>query len=84
MDEYGVTHRMVERAIAEFLPEIRPDEEIWTYATEGMNEIQPLPARKIEKLKSGVYADNKLRLIVDSTGNRKWIFRFIWGSTVPR
>ena len=25
MDEFGITHRMVERAIAEFLPEIRSD-----------------------------------------------------------
>ena len=73
---------MVERAIAEFLPEIRSDATIWAYATEGMNEVQPLPARKIEKLKPGVYADSKLRLIVDPAGNRQWIFRFIWRSIV--
>jgi hypothetical protein len=82
MDEFGTTHRMVERAIAEFLPEIRSEAAIWAYATEGMNEIQPLPARKIERLKPGVYADSKSRLIVDSAGNRQWIFRFIWRSTI--
>ena len=81
MDEFGTTHRMVERAIAEFLPDIRLNAEIWAYATEGMNEIHPLPARKIEKLKPGVYADRKLRLIVDFAGNRQWIFRFIWRAT---
>jgi hypothetical protein len=47
-----------------------------------MNEAQPLPARKIGKLKPGVYADDKLRLNVDAAGNRKWIFRFRWRSTV--
>ena len=82
MDEFGTTHRMVERAIAEFLPEIRSEAAIWAYATEGMNEIHPLPARKIERLKPGVYADSKSRLIVDSAGNRQWIFRFIWRSTI--
>ena len=82
MDEFGTTHRMVERAIAEFLPEIRSEKAIWAYATDGMNEIHPLPARKIEKLKPGVYADSKSRLIADSAGNRQWIFRFIWRSTI--
>ena len=82
MTEHGVTRRMVERVIAEFLPEIRLDAKIWAYATEGMNEVQPLPTRKIDKLKPGVYADRKLRLIVDSDGNLKWVFRFFWGSIV--
>jgi Arm domain-containing DNA-binding protein len=81
MDEFGTTHRMVDRAIAEFLPEIRSEAKIWAYATEGMNEINTLPARKLEKLKAGVYADRDLRLIVDTAGNRQWIFRFIWRST---
>jgi hypothetical protein len=49
MDEYQVTHRMVERALAEFLSEIR----IWAYATKGMKR-QPLSAREIEKLKRHV------------------------------
>lgn len=84
MVKFGVTHRMVERAIAEFLPEIRPNAAIWAYATEGMNEMHPLPAteREIKKLKPGIYADTKLRLIVDSAGNRTWIFRFMWRSTI--
>ena len=71
---------MVERVIAEFLPEIRSEAAIWAYATEGMNEIHALPARKIDKLKPGVYADKKLRLrlIVGADGNLKWIFRFLW------
>jgi len=46
MDEYHITHRMVERVAAEFLPELR----IWAYATKGMKR-QPLSARKIEKPK---------------------------------
>jgi Arm domain-containing DNA-binding protein len=77
MAEYGATHRMVERCLAEFLPAIR----MYRYATKGA-EIQPLPARKIEKLKPGIYTDKKLslRLIVDSAGNRKWFFRFLRGS----
>ena len=51
------------------------------YANEG-DGIQPLPAdeKEIKKLKSGIYADKKLRLIVDPAGNRKWVFRFIWRS----
>ena len=47
-----------------------------------MNEIHALPARKIDKLKPGVYADKKMRLIVGGDGNRKWVFRFIWRSTL--
>ena len=73
---------MVERVIAEFLPEIRSEAAIWAYATEGMNEIHALPARKIDKLKPGVYADKKLRLIVGADGNLKWVFRFLWRSFV--
>jgi hypothetical protein len=46
MDEYHITHRMVERVAAELLPELR----IWAYATKGMKR-QPLSARKIEKPK---------------------------------
>jgi hypothetical protein len=39
---------------------------------------------KIEKLRPGIYADKNLplRLVIDSAGSRKWIFRFIWRSTV--
>ena len=82
MDEFGTTHRMIVRAIAEFLPEIRSNAALWAYATDGMNEINTLPARKLEKLKPGVYADGKLRLIVDPAGNRQWILRFIWRSII--
>ena len=82
MDKFGTTHRMVERVIGEFLPEIRSEAAIWAYATEGMNEIHALPARKIDKLKPGVYADKKLRLIVGADGNLKWVFRFFWRSFV--
>lgn len=82
MAEFSVTHRMVERCVAEFLPDIRRNSALYAYAVDGMNEIQRLPARKIEKLKPGVYVDKKLRLIVDSAGNRKWIYRFISRSTV--
>ena len=76
MAKYGVTYRMVERCLAEFLPDIR----WYRYAKEG-DGIQPLPARKIEKLKPGIYTDKKLslHLIVNSAGNRKWVFRFVWG-----
>ena len=86
-DEYRVTPRMIKRAIEEFLPKIRKDAPIWAYATEGMNEVRPIPAR-IKKLKPGVYADNKLRLVVGAPDNRNpvgkhtWIFRFIWRSIV--
>ena len=73
---------MVERVIAEFLPKIRSEAALWAYATEGMNEIHALPARKIDKLKPGVYADKKLRLIVGADGNLKWVFRFFWRSFV--
>ena len=76
--KYGVTYRMVVRCLDEFLSDTRWNEAIYGYATEG-DGIQPLPAAKeIKKLKSGIYADKKLRLIVDPAGNRKWVFRFIW------
>jgi hypothetical protein len=47
MDKFGVTHRMVERAIAEFLPQLQ----IFAYATKGMDELEPLSAREIKKPK---------------------------------
>ena len=83
MAKYGATYRMVERCLAEFLPDIRWNKAIYGYANEGEG-IQPLPARKIEKLKPGRYIDKKnlsLHLIVNSAGNRKWFFRFVrWSS----
>ena len=56
---------------------------MYRYGTKGP-EIQPLPARKIEKLKPGIYTDKKLplHLIVNSAGNRKWVFRFVWWSSM--
>ena len=86
MDEFETTHRMVDRAIAEFLPEMRQNAAIWARATEGMNEIHPLPATesKIKKLKPGMYTDDKLRLTVKSAGNSQWTFLFIWQSIVHR
>jgi hypothetical protein len=61
---------------------------MYRYAIEGAKRIQPLPARNINKraFKPGVYVENKLRrklrLIVDSTGKRTWIFPFRWGTTI--
>jgi hypothetical protein len=81
MTEHGVTHRMIERCLAEFLPDIRLETARLRHAMEGIGEIRPLRKTK-KKRKPGVYADKKLRLIVDSAGNHKWIFRFIWRSTV--
>jgi hypothetical protein len=77
MAKYSVTHRMVVRCLAEFLPAVRWNKAIYGYANEGEG-IQPLPARKIEKLKPGIYTDKKLslRLVVNSARNRKWFFRF--------
>jgi Arm DNA-binding domain len=77
--EYGVTHRMVVRCLDDFLRETKDNVKMYTYATEG-DGIQPLPAdeKEVEKLRSGIYADEKLRLIVDPAGNRKWVFRFFW------
>src|SRR5262245_30586585 len=60
MAKYSVTHRMVERCLAQFLPAIRWHKKMYRHATEGA-EIQPLPARKIEKYKPGKYAEKGLR-----------------------
>jgi hypothetical protein len=81
MAKYNVTHRMVVRCLDEGLP-TRWNRKMYRYATEGAS-IQPLPAEKIEKLRPGIYEDKSLplRLIIDSAGSRKWIFRFIWRST---
>jgi hypothetical protein len=86
--EYKVTHRMVVRCVAEFLPDIRRNEKMYRYANEGAERIQRLPARNINKraFKPGVYVENKLRrklrLMVDSTGKRTWIFPFRWRTTI--
>jgi hypothetical protein len=88
MAKYKVTHRMVVRCVAEFLPDIRWNVKMYRYAIEGAKRIQPLPARNINKraFKPGVYVENKLRrklrLIVDSTGKRTWIFPFRWWNTI--
>jgi hypothetical protein len=88
MAEYKVTHRMVVRCVAEFLPDIRRNVKMYRYAIGGAKRIQPLPARNITKrpFKPGVYVENKsrrkLRLNVDSTGKRTWIFPFRWGTTI--
>jgi Arm DNA-binding domain len=88
MAKYKVTHRMVVRCVAEFLPDFRWNAKMYNYAIEGAKRIQPLPARNINKraFKPGVYVENKLRrklrLIVDSTGRRTWIFPFCWGTTI--
>src|SRR5262249_14125126 len=85
---YKVTHRMVVRCVAEFLPDIRWNVKMYRYAIEGAGRIQPLPARDINKraFKPGVYEENKLRrklrLIVDSTGKHTWIFPFRCGTTI--
>jgi hypothetical protein len=81
MAEYKVTHRMVVRCVAEFLPDIRRNDKMFKYAIEGA-EIQPLPAHNINKLKPGVYANKQLRLVVNSDGSRRWIYPFIWRFTV--
>ena len=71
------------RCLDEFLSATRWNKAIYGYRNEG-DGIQPLPAdeKEIKKLRSGIYADKKLRLIVDPAGNRKWVFRFIWRRTV--
>jgi hypothetical protein len=83
MAKFRVTYRMVVRCLDECLRNARFNVEMWRYATEGPG-IQPLPAKEkeIEKLRSGIYADKKLCLIVDSAGNRTWVFRFEWRVTV--
>jgi hypothetical protein len=86
MAEYKVTHRMVVRCVAEFLPDIRRNIKMYRYAIEGAERTQALPARNINKrpFKPGVYVDirRNLRLIVNSTGERTWIFPFHWGTTI--
>jgi Arm domain-containing DNA-binding protein len=85
MAKFGVTHRMVERALGEFLPQIREgaaDAALFAYAMDGTGKIRELPKR-IGRLRPGEYSDGEdLRLVVDSRGNRKWVFRFIWKDTV--
>src|SRR5262249_22449529 len=56
MARFRVTHRMVERCLAEFLPDIRWNTAMYKYAIEGL-KIQPLPTGKIEKLRPGTYTD---------------------------
>jgi hypothetical protein len=81
MAEFGTTRRMVIRCLDELLP-TRWNRKMYRSATEGA-PIQPLPEEKIEKLSPGIYEDKSLplRLIIDSAGSRKWIFRFIWRFT---
>jgi len=83
MAEFGITRRMVKRCLDEWLAPTRWNTKMYRSATEGA-PTQPLPEKKIEKLSPGIYADKRLplRLIIDSAGGRKWIFRFIWGFTV--
>jgi hypothetical protein len=83
MAKFGVTRRMVVRCLDDFLRHARFNARVWRSATEGAG-IQPLPAneKEIEKLRPGIYADKKLRLMVKAAGNRKWIFRFVWRFTV--
>jgi hypothetical protein len=82
MAEFGITRRMVRRCLDEWLAPTRWNTEMYRFATEGA-PIQPLPEEKIEKLSPGIYEDKNLplRLIIDSAGSRKWIFRFIWRFT---
>jgi hypothetical protein len=83
MAEYKVTHRMVVRCVAEFLPDIRQDTKMYEYANKDA-VIRPLPARtrNINKLRPGVYVEKELGLNVDSTGKRTWSFQYPWGSTI--
>jgi hypothetical protein len=83
MAEYKVTHRMVVRCVAEFLPDIRWNTKMYKYAIEDA-VIRPLPARtrNINKLRPGVYVEKQLGLNVDSTGKRTWTFQFCWGPTI--
>jgi Arm DNA-binding domain len=82
MAKFGTTRRMVRRCLDEWLAPTRWNTKMYRFATEGAS-IQPLPKEKIEKLSPGIYQDKNLplRLIIDSAGGRKWIFRFIWRST---
>jgi Arm domain-containing DNA-binding protein len=83
MAEYKVTHRMVVRCVAEFLPDIRRNTKMYKYAIKDA-VIRPLPARtrNINKLRPGVYVEKQLGLKVDSTGKRTWSFQYRWGSTI--
>jgi Arm DNA-binding domain len=50
-----------------------------------MNQILPLPSGRLRKLKPGVYIDptyKDLRLVVGDSGDRKWIFRYVLGTTM--
>ena len=78
--EYGVTYRMVVRCLDEFLGKTKHNEKMWRYANEG--DGIPAEEKEIKKLKPGIYADEKLRLTVYSTGDCKWSFIFIWRSEV--
>jgi Arm domain-containing DNA-binding protein len=80
--KFDTTPRMVRRSLDEWLKPTRWNAKMWR-ATEGA-EVQPLPARNINKLPPGVYLERnkKLRLKVSSTGKRTWIFQFCWGSTI--
>ena len=78
MAKFRVTHRMVVRCLDDFLRDTQFNVKMWRYATEGAGQPLPAEEKEIEKLRSGIYADKKLRLAVDSTGNRKWSFIFIW------
>jgi hypothetical protein len=82
MAKFGTTRRMVRQCLDEWLAPTRWNTKMYRFATEGAS-IQPLPEEKIEKLSPGIYEDKNLplRLIIDSAGGRKWIFRFIWRST---
>jgi Arm DNA-binding domain len=83
MAEYNVTHRMVVRCVAEFLPAIRWNAKMYKPAIEDA-ERRPLPSRtrNINKLRPGVYVEKQLGLDVDSTGKRTWSFQYSWGSTI--
>jgi hypothetical protein len=61
MSEHRLAHRMIVRCLNEFLTDIKSNDKIFKYATEGMNEIRPLPAREteIKRLEPGVYVDGK-------------------------
>jgi hypothetical protein len=83
MAKYKVTHRMVVRCVAEFLPDIRWNVKMYRYALEEA-VIRPLPSRtrNINKLRPGLYVEKELGLNVDSTGQRKWIFQYRLGPTI--
>src|SRR5262245_15389565 len=82
MAKFGTTRRMVRQCLDEWLAPTRWNTEMYRFATEGTS-IQPLPEENIVQLSPGIYDDKKLplRLLIDSAGVRKWVFRFIWGFT---